>query len=234
MHKSSALSATLIGDKVDLASNNKEAWTAYHLSLEPVDFFMFGSGYGDEEVDDVPVKEQVIEWANGKPHIKEELTIVPATSIKGALSHRVAYYYNKQVQHFADQASKDERENWVGTKNDAVAMLFGEDLNGKSGEIKRGNVLFEDIFISEASEHIFPHVKIDRFTGGTIDGALFQEKASMTQDKIEVTIYVHKCVSLETQQAFESALNDLCHGALPLGGNVNKGHGCFEGQWTKE
>lgn len=87
---------------------------------------------------------------------------------------------------------------------------------------------------NRGNEHVFPHVKIDRFTGGTIDGALFQEKASFTSSRIITDIYVKKNVDAKALNAFERALNDLCSGALPLGGNVNKGHGCFNGNWEKK
>jgi hypothetical protein len=36
------------------------------------------------------------------------------------------------------------------------------------------------------------------------------------------------------KEAFENTLDDLCSGMLPLGGKVNRGHGVFEGSWTKE
>lgn len=37
----------------------------------------------------------------------------------------------------------------------------------------------------------------------------------------------------EVQQAFESALKDICTGMLPLGGGVNRGNGVFKGSVTK-
>lgn len=117
-----------------------------------------------------------------------------------------------------------------------MAALFGEDEDGANKKISRGNVLFQDLFLRkiEVNEHVFPHVKIDRFTGGTIDGALFQEKASFTSSRITTDIYVNKNVDKGALNAFECALDDLCSGALPLGGNVNKGHGCFNGNWEKK
>ena len=35
-------------------------------------------------------------------------------------------------------------------------------------------------------------------------------------------------------KAFEEALKDVCKGLLPLGGNVNKGYGQFEGKLLKD
>lgn len=236
IQKSSSLSVELSGgEEIKIDNQIGEDWIKYHLELNPVDFFMFGSGFGDEDVDDVPVKEDIVEWTSeGKAEIKKDYTLIPATSIKGALSHRVAYHYNKAVGNFADGCG--HLNDFVGTKNNAVAALFGEDEDGANKKISRGNVLFQDLFLRkiEVNEHVFPHVKIDRFTGGTIDGALFQEKASFTSSRIITDIYVKKNVDAKALNAFERALNDLCSGALPLGGNVNKGHGCFNGNWEKK
>lgn len=235
IQKSSSLSVELNGgEEIKIDNRIGEDWIKYRLVLNPVDFFMFGSGFGDENVDDVPVKEDIVVGNDGKAEIKKDFTLIPATSIKGALSHRVAYYYNKAAGNFADDCNN--LSDFVGTKNNAVAALFGEDEDGANKKISRGNVLFQDLFLqkNEVNEHIFPHVKIDRFTGGTIDGALFQEKASFTSSRITTDIYVNKNVDKGALNAFECALDDLCSGALPLGGNVNKGHGCFNGSWEKE
>ena len=84
---------------------------------------------------------------------------------------------------------------------------------------------------NDTAEHkVFNHVKIDRFTGGTIDGALFQEKAAQYKGQIVVDIWVDCNAFIEDndiQKAFESTLDDLKNGYLQLGGNSNKGHGVF-------
>ena len=72
-------------------------WVRYSLQLTPVDFFLFDAGAGDVDADNVPKKELSVEWdAKGKPFIdeKNEQYLIPATSVKGAISHRVAYHYN--------------------------------------------------------------------------------------------------------------------------------------------
>ena len=37
----------------------------------------------------------------------------------------------------------------------------------------------------------------------------------------------------EVQKALELALADICSGHLSLGGSVQRGHGCFEGELLK-
>lgn len=213
-------------------------WTEYILNLKAEDFLMFGSGFGDEDVDAVPVKEKRVEWTNGKGEIKEELVLIPGTSVKGAIAHRTAFYYNKLNRFFAteENCKKVEADSYV---NEAVATLFGKtgkDENGKEKQ-ERGNVIISDVFANKAlQEKIFDHVAIDRFTGGAVDGALFNEKAIYAKDEsFTIRILVKKSVLDKDKNikiAFENALRDICKGLLPLGGAVNKGYGMFSGTIT--
>ncbi|MCF0185828.1 MAG: CRISPR-associated protein, partial [Bacteroidaceae bacterium] len=195
------------------------------------DFMLFGAGFGDEDVDLVPVKEKVVDYAQKK--VVDANILIPASSIKGALAHRVAYYYNKLCGPFAEKASKDEINAWA-ENNEAVVTLFG---SADPDNMKRGNVLFEDIIEVDTNvkEKIFNHVSIDRFTGGAIDGALFSEKATYGKGKsFKTTITLLKTgFGEKVLEAFESALKDIVNGLLPLGGATNKGYGCFSGKILK-
>ena len=124
----------------------------------------------------------------------------------------------------------------VGENNEAVKQLFGfaKNTEGKR-EGLRGRVIMDDIYLpfNNGNEKVFNHTKIDRFTNGTIDGALFQEKAYSTNEIIPLKIWVEQTAFTgvngdEMKQAFEKALDDLKTGKLPLGGNSAKGHGIFE------
>ena len=109
--------------------------------MTPNDFFLFSSGFGDDEVDSTPVLARKVEWDNnGKGQLSKPKTLIPASSVKGALAHRVAFHYNKIMKRYAgctgDNAPK------VGGENKAVRMLFGYSDNNTQ---QRGNVLFSDI-----------------------------------------------------------------------------------------
>lgn len=71
-------------------------WVHYQLELTPDNFFLFAAGYGDEEVDNKPKTESFFSWESGTPKLvkKNSYFLLPATSVKGALSHRVAYHFN--------------------------------------------------------------------------------------------------------------------------------------------
>lgn len=204
------------------------------MQIEPENFWLFGSGLSDDEVDMTPVYEKVVVWRGSKAKFSQEKILIPASSIKGALSHRTAYHYNKLQGNFADKLESEEKiKDYVEEKNAAVKALFGcakdEDERGS-----RGNVILSDIYITKTKkEKILEHVAIDRFTGGAKDGALYDEKVIAQKASINLRILVNKNALEEpqVQNAFELTLDDICQGSLPLGGGVMRGHGCFKGEW---
>lgn len=218
-----------------------ENWTEYRLTLNPEDFFLFGSGFGDEDADMTPVKAKKVYWANGEGKLKDKHVLIPATSVKGALAHRVAFHYNKLNEVWAENISEEDRKKAVGKNNEAVKALFGSEgdrENNKTENQLRGNVIFSDIIENkEVTDKILNHVSIDRFTGGAIEGALFTEKTTFGKGlSFETKILVHDAAFNghdNIQKAFELALKDIITGMLPLGGGVNRGNGVFTGDITK-
>ena len=228
------------GSRVDLSTNNQSAThTKYTLKITPDDFFMFGSGFGDEETDQTPVYESVIDYK--KKRLSDKQILLPASSLKGALAHRTVFHFNSI------------NEFYIGNEKarNVITELFGEAKNSKK-EINgsKGKIIFSDCFkLDQNITKIFDHVAIDRFTGGALDGALFQEKTIAQNDiwKIEILVEDFKedsNLSNEKNQeereqyqtalrAFEKALDDVCSGLLPLGGATTKGHGVFSGDWSK-
>ena len=220
--------------------------------LRPENFFLFGSGFGDDDADMTPVKEQKVSWENGKGHLTDYEYLIPASSVKGALAHRTAFHYNRIDGFFAEGKTKEEIEAHTGTNNEAVRLLFGCEGDENGDGKQRGNVLISDMFIHVAQDKVLNHVAIDRFTGGAIDGALFAEKTaywhSDQQDdyplKMNILVddaNIKKAINKHNENcakkisfddvcnAFDAALADLCEGRLPLGGGVNRGHGIFNG-----
>ncbi len=242
LRKSSALSEEWKNaEPVEFKKPELSGWTSYELTLAPVDFMLFGSGFGNDKADMTFVRETYVDWSSTPAGIKDrerEVVLIPASSVKGALSHRLAFHYNRIRERFADTLSDDEKpEDFVGSKNEAVKAVFGsegeKDADGNMQNKQRGNVLMSDI-IKEAklSPKILNHVSIDRFTGGAIDGALFSEETLYANGQsFELRLVVNNVAfeDKDVKTAFEKTLEDLCSGMLPLGGGVNRGNGCFEG-----
>lgn len=209
-------------------------YTHYRLNLKPDLFFVFSEGFGDDEADNKPLEEEVAVY-NQRGIVFEKQTVIPASSIKGAISHRVAYHYNKMTQQYADYGLGS-----VGSNSHAVANLFGVEAGSKSKkEPQAGSVFISDWYYSKdevANTKIFNHVATDRFTGGAMDGALFSEKVSnLLTDDFAFDIFVkNSALSDETvKSALEASLTDICKGLLPLGGMTTKGHGMFTGSISK-
>jgi CRISPR/Cas system CMR subunit Cmr4 (Cas7 group RAMP superfamily) len=214
----------------DTIYKNTTQITTYTINLKPDDFFSFGSGFGDEDIDDIAVTEEIVKWdKNNKGSFSNKQILFPASSLKGVLSHRVAYHYNRLTKTFADEVKDIEKH--IGENNKAVATLFGKKakINNGTQEGEKGKALFSDMFkeFDENQVKIFDHVKIDRFTGGAMDSALYNEKVIAQEDVWSINIVLAEDVTGKVKEAFEATLDDLARGWLPLGGKVNRGHGVF-------
>jgi CRISPR/Cas system CSM-associated protein Csm3 (group 7 of RAMP superfamily) len=241
LKKSSSLSEEWQNPKtIKLNKPNPTDWVTYILQLNPTDFILFGSGFGNDKADMTFVKESFIDWSGGTAQMKnrERVILIPASSVKGALSHRIAFHYNKIKGIFADTLTEGKKiDDFVGKNNEAVKAVFGsEGEKGPEGRMQnklRGNVLMSDIIQeSSASSKILNHVSIDRFTGGAIEGALFSEEVLFAKEQsfeLKLLVNSNAFKDEKVKMAFEETLKDLCSGMLPLGGGVNRGNGCFEG-----
>jgi len=233
---SSSLNHSLGRDALDLQIGGAEAplpnHVRYTLEITPDDFFMFGSGFGDSDADQTPVYERTIKYDKQNSGLKDKQILIPASSIKGALSHRTAFHYNKDIG-----ATIESKKAKIYEDNDAVKAIFGhkkelaEDKKTELGQ--KGKILISDCFEKERknSTKTFDHVAIDRFTGGVMNSALFNEKTIAQKDKWEIEILVEKDIEEKYIEAFESSLNDICSGLLALGGATTKGHGVFSGDF---
>lgn len=218
-------------DKAEQYDDNN--YITYHVTLSPEDFIFFGSGFGDArgDADMTTVKATRVDWTTGR--LVTGQLLIPATSVKGALRHRVAYRYNQLMGRYVDGDPNSAPK--AAEENEAVRSLFGYQ-EGK--QLFAGKVLMSDVIEAPADHKLVNHVSIDRFTGGAIDGALFTEQVDYAANrKFNIDILVEKDAFSEEDSkicaAFEQALNDLCQGLLPLGGGVNRGNGIFKGSYTK-
>ncbi len=76
------------------ASSGANTWLHYQIHLAPESFFLFGSGTRSQQADITPKKEKCFVWTMENGPVLKEYTLIPATSIKGAISHRLAFNYN--------------------------------------------------------------------------------------------------------------------------------------------
>lgn len=208
-------------------SGQASSTITYKLTLQPEDMFIFGSGFGDDDAKMTPVTEGKVVWQDGKGEMQKAQTLIPATSVKGALRHRVAFHYNKLLRAYVEN-----KQGKSCDENEAVKYLYGY---VKGNEQTRGRLLFSDVILPEMDTHILNHVRIDRFTGGAIEGALFSEKTNVgcgNEVEMEIT-YTGGEMAAEIEKALDNAIKDIKNGMLPLGGSVNRGNGIFTGTCIK-
>jgi CRISPR/Cas system CSM-associated protein Csm3 (group 7 of RAMP superfamily) len=208
----------------------------YSLELSPDDFFIFANGFGDNESDNMPKVEEIMVYGKNEITFKTKV-VIPASSLKGAISHRTCFHHNRLAGKYADR-----EEGSSGIENEAVYRLFGSErereIDGKPA--RRGIVLIDDIHLDlEDRYKLFNHLAIDRFTGGALSGALFSEKAVYGKEIcLSIPISISEELEKEEHQpvmdSFEAALTDLCKGLLPLGGMTTKGFGCFTGNLYRD
>ncbi len=194
-----------------------------------------------------PFRDQCIIWSDDKGSLSEPLPMIPATSIKGALSHRVAFHYNAATGTFADDAVNEENElyceNWLdersGSNNKAVRLLFGEAADENAGKGQAGRVLIDDVWLDNITDSDFVrvmHNSIDRFTGGTRPGALFEERVIYGKGfsfNLRLLLPVEPEEEFyEAKSALIKALRDLAEGRLQLGAGSGRGNGYFRGTET--
>lgn len=211
----------------------------YTLKLKPDSFFIFGAGQGDEKADHKPVTEWVFQYdGSGRLGKVEGAFLIPASSIKGALAHRVCFHHNRIQGRYVDTPENPAKKK---EDCDAVRWLFGmaSDLSGNAAKGHVGRVIIDDMLRHDfADDTIFNHVTIDRFTGGAKRGFLFSERVNnlkKTSDSlIELKVHVDHSKNQSYQESYgtalELALKDICSGMLPLGGMTTKGHGVFKGE----
>lgn len=232
LNYSSKLSSNYADWEAFEKSSTDAGWITYELTLTPVDFFSFGAGFGDKVVDDIQVREECIEWNDKNEGTFKEKYLIPATSLKGAIAHRVAFYSNLKEGKYAMQIPAEEFDNYSGGMNTAVGQLFGYQKDKE--DLRRGICIFNDLFVekNEEKEKVFNHVSIDRFTGGAIDGALFSEKVIDGRDlKLKTTIMVKDTGEeglTDALECLERALKDIDLGTLTFGGGSGRGHGTFK------
>lgn len=114
LQKSSSLNAQDTKDwREYVESSFEHGLIPYHRTLVARDFFLFGAGIGSSRADQMPKKEEVFEWTEQGVKLSEYY-LLPATSIKGAIAHRVAYHYNRLNQANIEQLLAKDKEKQHG------------------------------------------------------------------------------------------------------------------------
>lgn len=254
------LRCSRLGDAAELVectASELKAELYADLYLIPCNGYRFGSGkepLTDTDAKLLSVREKRILWEatqdpqhdKGRQAPTAEL-LIPASSVKGALSHRLAFHYNALNRRFADLEDPDDGrswDKWDKADNPAVKALFGYARDNKASKEdigQSGRIVLDDLYLlpNSAEALVFMHNSIDRFTGGVRQNLLFSEEAVGQKDvlHLRLTVLDGNKIDLSVRQALGQALHDLTTGRLALGaGGGRGGHGFFSGsvRWSDD
>ncbi|RKW49939.1 MAG: CRISPR-associated protein [Lachnospiraceae bacterium] len=155
-----------------------------------------------EGVEQVPdMKQLIIRQKNETGNI-EEVPVIPGTTWAGAIGHRMKLFYPN------------------------VSKYFGK--GGEDGKM-RSKIFFSESQIKDAVCKVISRNAIDRFTGSTVDGALFTEQIYYGGTTVlEIYFDLYKEIDLDFVKSLAVALSDLHEGILAIGGGTSIGRGIFK------
>jgi CRISPR/Cas system CSM-associated protein Csm3 (group 7 of RAMP superfamily) len=215
------------------------------LRLKAKDLWLVGGGTPDERglpedqkttPHHLPKVETIVVWKREKGQSREQAVLLqqkeaplllPATSLKGVLRHRTAFHLRRLKKEWSPAFRSETEENPQDPAE--LVELFGS-MN-KQEEGTPGRVFLSDGILRAPREMSLDHVSLDRFTGGPVDGLLFNEQVVFGGNfEIDVAVEVARITSTNARKALAAALADLCEGRLSLGAASNRGHGYFQGE----
>lgn len=232
------------------SNENSNTVVTATLTLKPNSYWRIGQGEkpnladsNGKTADLLPKLEQRINWQQNKAEGAVEQLLIPGSSVKGALSHRIAFHANRfsEQPRWADDMTEDELNTYDKSEHcEAVQQLFGfANDEQRRGEQKgqAGCVFIDDAYqtFSPSDLQIIMHNSIDRFSGSVRDHMLFSEEMVWGKGvELSVTIKKDAAITTTAKKALQHALDDLCQGRLALGAGVSKGHGLFTGnlKWS--
>lgn len=146
---------------------------------------------------------------------QKPVPIIPGTSLAGVLRHRA-----------------ERIVNTLQKNTSIIDEIFGVDFsNDKTKKAKASRLIVHESVIKETTDLVQNRIAIDRFTGGALHGALFNEQPIFGNDKTELKLELE----LRQPKPHEIGLlllliKDLWTGDLPVGGTSNIGRGRLQGK----
>ena len=155
---------------------------------------------------------------NGSDDLKP---ILPGTSLAGVLRHRGERIINTLIQN----TNQNQNQN-----TNIINEIFGFSDDEKK-QAKASRLIVDEAEINNTTDLVQNRIATDRFTGGALHGALFDEQPIFGNDETRLVI------KLELRQPKDSEiglllllLKDLWTSDLPVGGTSSIGRGRLQGK----
>lgn len=142
--------------------------------------------------------------------------VIPGTSWTGALRHA--------IENIGREIGKKDEINIL------LKGLFGfVDETNKNAEASR--IYIEESIIENPISLSYTRNKVDRFTGGTVERALFDERPVFNKGDTEVHLNIHIKEGEDAEIGLLLlAIRDLWYGIQTIGGDASIGRGILEGK----
>lgn len=141
--------------------------------------------------------------------------VLSGTSLAGVLRHRAERIINT-----------------IGKHTSIIEDIFGSDLSkNKTSEAKASRLIVHESEINNYTDLVQNRIAIDRFTGGTLHGALFNEQPIFPKNGTQLKINLELRNPLNHEIGLLLLLlKDLWTGDLPVGGTSSIGRGRLQGE----
>ncbi len=141
------------------------------------------------------------------------LPVIPGTSWAGALRHTVKTI--GRILNYSEQI------------DGMITDLFGT-AGGTSGgtDIRASRIFVEESVIKNTTKLTYTRNKIDRFTGGTVDSALFTTQP-VYQGSVRLMMSIRSAMDAEIGLIL-LGIKEFSHGISTIGGDANVGRGILE------
>ena len=166
---------------------------------------------------------------------QQEVFALPGTSVKGVIRARA----EKIVQTLSQNVLVENNCEHTQESN-IIKKLFGfvdtDKSNSNQTLSKRSKVIVQEKYLQEFKSYEQHRIKVDRFTGGAINGALFsslpighnKKHENFKKDYIELSLKINKCKDYEAGLIL-LVLKDLWVGDCTLGSGKAIGRGVLKG-----
>ncbi len=202
--------------------------------------WLSGGGVPEGAESIAPVRERRVVWEGDRGTVEETpVHYLPATSLKGALAHRLAWHFNVLTELFAEEGV--DLDAVTGSNNMAVKTLLGAIATKKTGSEqdttkdpgRRGWLVLDDVVLEKpAATQQVEHVSLDRFSGGARNGLLFSERVLDPQTlRADYVIHIvppldpSDAATRDIRDALARTLSDIKRGRLAVGGGTGRGNG---------
>ncbi|MEA5554337.1 RAMP superfamily CRISPR-associated protein [Anabaena cylindrica UHCC 0172] len=162
---------------------------------------------------------------------EKPVPIISGTSLAGVLRHRAERIINTLTEGEKRLLTKRIIDEIFGFVEDKKDKLEVNTLDNNKKKTRASRLIVHESVIKESNDLVQNRIAIDRFTGGALHGALFNEQPIFGSDKTELKLELE----LRQPKPHEIGLlllliKDLWTGDLPVGGTSSIGRGRLQGK----